>query len=185
MLVVHVLGALGLAGTTAAQALQIVTWPTYQSKATPVLYTCQASALAYTCDSGPCTVFIRPSDDPATILQSFASRETGSGSVTYTPGATASLTGDFIHTSDSTGNVASNAPTQVFSGLTGCRSHHQEYDSLTPSTVPLFITPCHRPIDSNNTSPPIRASAAGPSLRSTCTLRASVIITTLLLFVSH
>ncbi|SGY48059.1 BQ5605_C001g00608 [Microbotryum silenes-dioicae] len=90
----------------------------YHSKATPVLYTCQASALAYTCDSGPCTVFIRPSDDPATILQSFAGRETGSGSVTYTPGAMAgsSITA-FIY--DSTGNVASNAPTQVFSGLTG------------------------------------------------------------------
>ncbi|SCV74242.1 BQ2448_6674 [Microbotryum intermedium] len=119
MLVFHMLGALAWAGTAAAQTLQI---------ASPALYTCQPAAFAYTCDNGPCTVFIRPSDDPTTTLQTFAGRNTGVGSITYTPGATAgsSITA-FIY--NSAGNFASNAATQVFSGLTGCGGGEKRHSS--------------------------------------------------------
>ncbi|SCV73446.1 BQ2448_7372 [Microbotryum intermedium] len=118
MLGFHMLGALAWAGTAAAQALQIDEPPKPRSldrlnalRATCcAIATTQPVAFAYTCDNGPCTIFIRPSDDPATTLQSFAGPNTGAGSVTHTPGNTAL----------SFSNFASNAATQeVFSGLTG------------------------------------------------------------------
>ncbi|GAA5859367.1 hypothetical protein JCM8547_002002 [Rhodosporidiobolus lusitaniae] len=150
--------------------------PTIQS---PALYQCTVAAFVYTCDEGPCTIVIRPSDDATSSIASLGSVDTGDSSISWTPNV-AEGTQVTAYITDSTGAVGNNSPTTVNEGTTDCMgassssgSSSSAGDSSSSSAAASSAASSAESTSSRASSASSAASSAGSSASSRASSAAS------------
>ncbi|GAA5931836.1 hypothetical protein JCM10213_005869 [Rhodosporidiobolus nylandii] len=87
----------------------------------PALYACTPAAFVYACDSPPCSIVVRPSDDQSKSIANLGSVNDASGSASWTVSEPegSSVT---VWITDSKGVVGNNAATTVAAGSGDCAS---------------------------------------------------------------